>query len=188
MTKQAAVLDANVLIPENLGSFLATCAYTGCFTPVLSTLALDEVIRNFPIAKKRMRKMESAFAEYFVTPNPQLIASINLSKSPEDAHIVAAAITSSANVIVTNDSDLILEVNERTDLEFVALYPFEFLLSTIQQDSEKVCEAVKLTAQMRKKPNQWTTAQVIESLVDIGRPSNQEFIKYLTSVLAKDSS
>jgi len=39
-----ALIDANVLIPENLGSFLATCAYTGCITPVGATL------HSFPMA------------------------------------------------------------------------------------------------------------------------------------------
>lgn len=179
MTQVVAVLDANVLIPENLGSFLATCAYTGSFTPVLSTFAFNEVVRNFPIATNRMAKMESAFAEYFVTPTIQDIKQVELLNSPEDAHIVAAALVSHAQVIVTNDLAMAKEINSREDFKFEALCPFEFLVELSKTNAVAIRNAVDLMASMRKRPEQWTPVKVIDSLIDFNQPANPQFIQLL---------
>lgn len=186
MTRVVAVLDANVLIPENLGSFLATCAFTGAFTPVLSTFAFDEVIRNFPIAQNRLAKMETAFAEYIVTPTPQNIKLVKLSKSPEDAHIVAAAQLSKAQVIVTNDIALTREINAREDFEFEALSTNEFLLRLSQTSAVAIRDAVVLMASMRKRPEQWTPVKVIDSLTDFDQAANFQFIRLLNEMFPKD--
>jgi len=186
MTQTIAVLDSNVLIPENLGSFLATCAYTGSFTPVLSTFAFDEVVRNFPIANNRMAKMESAFAEYFVTPTIQEIKQVKLWNSPEDAHIVAAALISKAQVIVTKDLALTQEINAQEDFELKALSPFEFLVELSQTNAIAIRNAVALMASMRKRPEQWTPVKVIESLIDFDQLANSQFIQSLNEMFTGD--
>jgi predicted nucleic acid-binding protein len=186
MMRVVAVLDANVLIPETLGSFLATCAYTGAFTPVLSTLALDEVVRNFPVTKNRMAKMEIAFADYMVTPSLQSIGQVTLMSSPEDSHILAAAQISKAHVIVTNDLALTREVNNREDFEFSALSSFEFLLLVIQTNGVEIRNAVELMASLRKRPTQWAPVNVIESLAEFEHPDNRQFINVLREMFQED--
>jgi predicted nucleic acid-binding protein len=186
MTRIVAVLDANVLIPENLGSFLATCAYTGAFTPVLSTLAFDEVVRNFPVTKNRMAKMETAFADYMLTPTLQSIGQVTLMSSPEDSHIVAAAQISKAHVIVTNDIALTREVNGSKDFEFSALSSFEFLLLLAQTKDIEIRDALALMASLRKRPTQWTPSKVIDSLIDLNQPANRQLIQILREKFSDD--
>jgi predicted nucleic acid-binding protein len=186
MTQIVAVLDANVLIPETLGSFLATCAYTGAFTPVLSTLTLDEVVRNFPETKNRMSKMETAFAEYMLTPSSQSIGQVTLVSSPEDSHIVAAAQMSKAHVIVTNDLALTREVNNREDFEFSSLSSFEFLLLVAQKNDVEIRDAAELMASLRKRPAQWKPSKVIDSLIDLKQPANLQFIQILREKFSDD--
>lgn len=188
MTRLVAVLDANVLIPENLGSFIATCAYTETFTPVLSAQILDEVARNFPSTQNRIQKMSEVFAQYFVSPSGFEISRIQLLKSPEDRHVVAAASLSKANVIVTSDVNLINEINSRADFEFTAQYPYEFLSILANEEPGPFREAVELVAHLRKRPTQWTVPKVIGSLKDIGKPWNQEFLGILIELFSAPSA
>jgi predicted nucleic acid-binding protein len=181
-----AVLDANVLVPENLGSFLATSAFTGLFTPVISLIAIDEVIRNFPIAENRMNNTKNAFASQIISLSTEQIASVSLKTSPEDAHIVAAAIATKANVIVTSDVALLQEVNELDELKVSALYPFEFLTLSAFGNPRAMKSSVELMTRMRKKPSPWTSKLVIQSLIDESKPWNAEFIRILERIVANE--
>jgi predicted nucleic acid-binding protein len=162
-----ALIDANVLIPENLESFLATCAYTGCITPVGATVVLEEVVRNQPNSRNRMKNMFDFFSNDIVQILPTEIDKIPTVVNRKDAHLVVAAEKSDSNFIITNDSALTVEVASG-DFEFVCIGPWEFLLLVAQAQPYSISAMVEEIAHKRRDPNQWTVDEVWDLILRNG--------------------
>ena len=107
--KFKAVLDTNVIYPIVIRDLLFWFAYYELYTPKWSANIFEEwkdvMIRkgiSNEDADKRVNKANTAFPDAFVLNYEGLIANLTL-PDEKDRHVLAAAIKSNANVIVTNN-------------------------------------------------------------------------------------
>ena len=103
------VLDTNVIYPLATRDLLFWFAHYELFTPKWSTHIFDEwenVMRRKGLQKdeieKRLRTANLAFPDALVKNYESLIKGLNL-PDENDRHVLAAAIKTNANVIVTNN-------------------------------------------------------------------------------------
>jgi predicted nucleic acid-binding protein len=133
-----AVLDANVLYPFLVRDVLLSLADAGLYRPLWTERINHEWTRN--LIEKRPEKaaqiaatvevMNEAFPEALVGHYEDLIGGLQLPDA-NDCHVLAAAIRSKADVIVTdNTKDFPAPVLERYDLD--ARTADEFLLNTVE--------------------------------------------------------
>src|SRR5262249_48813996 len=110
---QTAVLDACVLIRNGVRDFLLWVAEAGAFTPVWSDMIHEEWMRNrkakfgdsVQAIDNARTQMETAFPGANFEPDPTVLKSLRL-PDPDDVHVVATAVSASADTIVTyNQSD-----------------------------------------------------------------------------------
>ncbi|GGH18005.1 PIN domain-containing protein [Sphingobacterium alkalisoli] len=104
-----AVLDTNVIYPVIIRDLLLWFAHYDMYTPKWSANIFEEwktvmVRKGIPEeeAKKRIQAPNAAFPDAFVLNYEGIIPSLTL-PDPNDCHVLAAAIKSNANVIVTNN-------------------------------------------------------------------------------------
>ncbi len=103
-----AVLDACVLYPTVLREILSGCASAGLYEPVFSERILNEWVRATVklgpaaqvIAEAEAAAMRRAFPHAMTRAQPGLEARLLL-PDPNDVHVLAVAIASHADVIVT---------------------------------------------------------------------------------------
>ncbi|WP_322779938.1 PIN domain-containing protein [Frankia sp. Cas4] len=113
----SALLDTCVLVPSRARDVLLEIASTGAYRPLWSTEILDELDRTLrTLLGKRgtspeeidayltrlTRQMKTAFPDALVTDWEPLVPTIHL-PDPDDRHVVAAARTGRADVIVTDN-------------------------------------------------------------------------------------
>jgi predicted nucleic acid-binding protein len=103
------VLDTNVIYPIEIRDVLFWFAFYELFTPKWSKHVFDEwhqVMLNKHAseeeAQRRIEKAHLAFPDALVLNYEPLIAGLTL-PDPKDCHVLAAAIKTNANVIVTNN-------------------------------------------------------------------------------------
>src|SRR5690606_10655716 len=103
------VLDTNVIYPLEIRDLLFWFASYELFTPKWSKHIFTEwetVMRRHGIAdeeiKKRIDKTNQAFPDALVTNYESLVDSLDL-PDENDKHVLAAAIKTNANIIVTNN-------------------------------------------------------------------------------------
>lgn len=103
------VLDANILVPIVYRDILLWFAHYDLFTPKWSKNILSEwerVMKKMQVPEveiiKRLSWPNQAFPDALVTNYEELIESLTL-PDPKDRHVLAAAIKTNANVIVTNN-------------------------------------------------------------------------------------
>src|SRR5690606_24098602 len=103
------VLDTNVIYPIDIRDLLFWFAYYDLYTPKWSNHIFDEwddVMERKgvpePERKKRMERANLAFPDALVSNYTGLIDGLSL-PDPKDCHVLAAAIKTNANVIVTNN-------------------------------------------------------------------------------------
>ncbi len=102
------VLDACVLYPTVLRELLLGAAEAGLFTPLCSARILEEWARavecNLPdqaaVARTEIALLKSRWPEIEVPAKPDLQARLVL-PDPDDTHVLTAAITGRATVLVT---------------------------------------------------------------------------------------
>lgn len=105
------VLDTNVIYPIDVRDILLWFAHHELYTPKWSGHILDEltkVMRSRKISEEKIQEqvksINDAFPDALVTGYEYLIETVTL-RDVKDRHILAAAIKSNANVIVTNNLD-----------------------------------------------------------------------------------
>lgn len=103
------VLDTNVIYPIEIRDILLWFAHYGLYTPKWSKHIFDEwenVMRRKGIREeeitKRLGTVQQAFPDAFVENYESLIGGLKL-KDEKDCHVLAAAIKTNANIIVTNN-------------------------------------------------------------------------------------
>ncbi len=137
MTPAIALLDANVLYPAPLRDLLMQLAVSGLFQARWSSEIEDEWMRNLlavrPELSARIARtqavMRRAIPDALVTGYAPRIAGLSL-PDPDDRHVLAAATTAAADVIVTfNLKDFPADVLAPYGLE--ARHPDAFLQSFI---------------------------------------------------------
>lgn len=141
-----AFLDANVLYPAELRSFLMYLAVPGIYRAKWSAEVHEEWMSNLLLNRtdlirdklERTRElMDSHVPDALVTGYQNLVAGLNLPDA-NDRHVLAAAIRGKASVIITNNvqdfpaSELkMYDIEAQTPDEFIThlihLYPAEVL-------------------------------------------------------------
>jgi len=103
------VLDTNVIHPIDVRDLIFWFAHYELFTPKWSKHIFDEwenLLRQKGVhedeIKKRTGKANAAFPDAMVENYESLINAIEL-PDPKDCHVLAAAIKTNANIIVTNN-------------------------------------------------------------------------------------
>jgi hypothetical protein len=145
-----AFLDASVLYPVSLRNLLMRLTLDGLYQARWSASVHEEwiraVLRDHPhIPPSRLREMRDAMddraEDSLVTGYETLIDSLTL-PDPNDRHVLAAAITAHADVIVTcNLRDFPEEALDPFDIE--AQHPDEFIRHMLDLAPIAVVDAVR---------------------------------------------
>lgn len=159
MASSAVIYDACVLYPSALRDFLIQLAMTDLFKARWTNRIHDEWIRNLlknrPDLKserleKTRRLMNSTVRDCLVEEYEHLIESVEL-PDQNDRHVLAAAIHSDSDVIVTfNLKDFPIKVLREYKIR--AQHPDDFVLSLFDLDLVAVCKAAQQHRERLKNP------------------------------------
>ncbi len=167
-----AVLDTNVLFPLFCRDILLWFAYYDLYTPKWSAHIFDEwqdVMRRHDMPEEKIQRqlfvVKDAFPDALVTSYEPIIPSLEM-KDEKDRHVLAAAIKTNANVIVTNNlkdfnNDYLATFN------LTAKSPDDFLTDTIDLNQKTAIEAFKAMVLQKKNPP-LTELEVLEVLKKSG--------------------
>jgi predicted nucleic acid-binding protein len=159
MANYTAIYDACVLYPAPLRDLLIQLGLTGLFRPRWTEEIHEEWIRN--VLKKRpdlsreqltrtKQLMNQAIQDCLVTDYQPMIEGLKL-PDPDDRHVLAAAIHTRAEVIVTfNYKDFPQTILAKYNI--VAEHPDEFIGHLIDLNQNAVALAVKKQRQRLKNP------------------------------------
>jgi predicted nucleic acid-binding protein len=171
-----ATYDACVLHPAGLRDLLVRLATTGLFRAHWSTDILDEMVRS--ILRRRLdltaaqldrtrELMCNAVADCLTTGYEELIDGLHL-PDPGDRHVLAAAIRSGSQVIVTeNLTDFPADVLETYNIE--AQTPDVFVLHLIDLSPRSVFGALEAQAADLRNPPM-SVDELLERLSSSGLP------------------
>lgn len=160
-TKSAliALLDANVLYPASLRSFMLYIAAEGLFEPKWTDAIQDEWILNVLEKRKDLKMadlervksaMNGAFPDANVIDYEELIAGLKL-PDKKDRHVLAAAIKESANLIVThNQKDFPNDLLQLYKLELCT--PDELVMHLLDMNTAAVKKALNAQVKSLKNP------------------------------------
>ncbi len=170
------VLDACVLYPARLRDLLMHLGLAGLYQPKWSAVIHDEWRRNLLLQRSDINPealarttdlMNLALPDANVTGFETLIEGISL-PDPDDRHVLAAAIRSNADVIVTlNLKDFPSGVLAGFGIE--ALHPDDFISDLFDLNHSVALNAVRLQRNALKKPPM-TTEEFLEMLLKQGLP------------------
>lgn len=151
------VLDACVLVPIQLCDTLLRVADTGIFQPIWSDAILDETRRTLANklnlsaqkAERRVTRMRSAFPLAVVEDFQDLMR--DLTNDPKDRHVLAAAIKSGSDTIVTaNLRDFPPVALDEWGIR--AVHPDEFLCELLGENQSMVVGCLQRQRSDYKKP------------------------------------
>lgn len=178
-----AVLDTNVIFPVVIRDLLFWFAYYELYTPKWSENIFEEwktvMLRkgvDETEAQKRVQKANIAFPDALVKNYEGMISDLKL-PDEDDRHVLAAAIRTNANVIVTNNlKDFPSEYLDSFGLK--AKSADDFLTDIIDLNQEKAIEAFKEMVLNRKNPAM-DEYQVLESLRKNGLKDTADYLHAL---------
>ena len=152
------VLDTNVIYPIEIRDLLFWFAYYDMYTPKWSAHIFDEwrdvmKRKNIPEveANRRIQKANSAFPDALVTNYSKLINGLVL-PDPKDRHVLAAAIKTNANLIVTNNIKDFPETY-LSSYGLSAKTADDFLTDSIDLNPEQATKAFKEMVLNRRNPD-----------------------------------
>ena len=152
------VLDTNVIYPIEIRDLLFWLAYYDLYTPKWSIHIFKEwesVMKRKGVdakeIEKRVSRANEAFPDALVNNYDKLIVGLKL-PDPDDRHVLAAAIKTNANVIVTNN---IKDFPEEYLASFglVAKTADDFLTDIIDLNPEEATKAFKELVLNRTNPD-----------------------------------
>lgn len=178
-----AVLDTNVIFPVVIRDLLFWFAYYELYTPKWSENIFEEwkivMIRkgvDEAEAQKRVQKANIAFPDALVKNYKGLIGDLKL-PDEDDRHVLAAAIRTNANLIVTNNlKDFPSDYLDSFGLK--AKSADDFLTDIIDLNQGKAIEAFKEMVLNRKNPAM-DEYQVLESLRKNGLKDTADYLHAL---------
>lgn len=151
-------LDTNVIFPIEIRDLLFWFAHDDLFTPKWSKHIFDEwedVMRRKNVSEdeiaKRINWTNLAFPDAIVENYELLIEGLEL-PDPKDCHVLAAAIKTNANIIVTNNLKDFPE-------EYLATYGLsaksadDFLIETIDLNQEVAVNSFRKLVLNRRDPD-----------------------------------
>lgn len=170
--KFKAILDTNVIFPIIIRDLLLWFAHYDLYTPKWSEGIFSEwktVMLRKGIAEdeadKRINKVNCAFPDALVQNYEPLIDHLEL-KDPNDRHVLAAAIKSNSNVIVTNNLKDFPEEYLKT-FGLTAKTADDFLTDIIDLNPEIAIKAFKEMVLNKRNPAM-DEYEVLESLRKVG--------------------
>jgi predicted nucleic acid-binding protein len=190
MSSFGVVLDANVLFPASLRDTLLRVADTGLYRLQLTDDILEEMRRN--LVKKGMAEMKAQrlvqvikdiYQDAFVTGHHLLIDS--MPNEEKDKHVLAAAVKSGAQVIVTQNLKDFPD-KALAPFEITAQSPDEFLIHLFYLDRDLVIRILlEQAGELRNPPRSVyevldTLAQHVPKFADLIRTalrSEQEYLE-----------
>ena len=186
-----AFLDANVLYPADLRSFLMFLAVPGIFRAKWSDDVHEEWISNLlerrpDLTRAQLERtrqlMDKHAPDALVTGYRQLVPALNL-PDPNDRHVLAAAVRGGASVIVTNNTkDFPAEALEEFEIE--AQTPDEFVHHLIDLYPDEVIQAAEMhRASLRNPPK--TREEYLNTLE---RQGLTESVAVLRGLWGRDSN
>lgn len=142
MAELVAVLDADVLVPILVCDLLLTAFDHDLYQPVVTPKILDEVERNLIRAhpalpadrlRARVDDMRAALRRHTLADSDagSAVAGVNA----KDRHVVAAALVSDAQVVVTNDRRLRREIADLGS-SLRAVSADEFAVTLMDSDTQ----------------------------------------------------
>lgn len=157
MTKLRVVLDACVLFPMYLRDTLLSTADEDLYLPYWSHKIIDEVIGNLvkggtlsqEKAKNLERTIQRAFPEAMVEVPVALEQA--MTNDPKDRHVLAAAVTAGADIIVTNNLKDFRE-NDLAPWNIIAQSPDEFLSDLLDEYPDSIVDLLQQQSQKYKNP------------------------------------
>lgn len=163
-----AVIDACALYPASLRDTLLTAAEFRLYKVRITDDILEEVRRNLAQdrmseenAQKLVTTIKEKFAEEVVTRHKALIDAMPINS--KDRHVLAAAVVSSADIIVTqNLRDFPNE--QLSQFEIEAISPDAFLLDLFNIDPERMKRVLIKQAGRLRKPAM-TVTEVLNVLI-----------------------
>lgn len=163
-------LDTNVLYPASLADTLLRLAEADVTRPHWSGDVMAELERNLAQritaqkAARRCRAMEEAFPEAMVTGYEGIIE--GMENDPKDRHVLAAAVHSDCEVIVTfNLQDF--PDSALAPHHLVAVHPDDFLLDQLDLYPQAVRRSLERQASATARPH-LTLLHLIEGFEQIG--------------------
>ena len=182
MQKIIVVYDACVLYPAPLRDLLMHLAITSLYQAKWTNEIHDEWIRNVLANRKDLKRsqlertrelMNKHVLDCLVEGYEHLISSLKL-PDPDDRHVLAAAIHSSASIILTyNLKDF--PVNALSKYGIKAQHPDKFLAQLIDIQPDVLCGAIKrLRASLKNPP-----VSVDKYLEILEKQSLSSFVKSL---------
>ena len=178
--KFKADLDTNVIFPIVIRDLLFWFAYYELYTPKWSATIFEEwkevMIRkgvSLEEANKRTQRANLAFPDALVTNYEKLIDSLEL-PDVKDRHVLAAAIKSNANVIVTNNLKVFPE-EYLNSFGVKAKSADDFLTDIIDLNPEIAIKAFKEMVLNRKNPKM-DEFEVLESFRKVGLNDTANYI------------
>ncbi|MGC1203293.1 MAG: PIN domain-containing protein [Flavobacteriaceae bacterium] len=152
------VLDTNIIYPIEIRDLLFWFAHYDLFTPKWSNHIFDEwedVMARKGVAKREIEKRTNfanlAFPDALVINYEPLIDGLTL-PDEKDRHVLAAAIKTNANVIVTNN---LKDFPEKYLASFglVAKSADDFIADIIDLNHDKAIEAFRKLVLNRRNPD-----------------------------------
>ena len=187
MASFTVVYDASVLDPAPLRDFLMWLALTDLFKARWTDEIHDEWIRNvlknrpdLTLAQLTRTKnlMNANVRDCLVTGYSSLIPALEL-PDPDDRHVLAAAIRSRADFIVTfNLKDFPSTALDAYGVE--AIHPDEFIQNLIDLDPLTVSQAAQRQLSTLKNPP-LTQDKYLDTLFKQGLPQSTERLRELLS-------
>jgi predicted nucleic acid-binding protein len=178
--KFTCVLDTNVIHPIIIRDLLFWFAYFDLFTPKWSKHIFDEwkrLLQNKGETDveiiKRIGKAQRAFPDALVDNYEPLIPGLTL-PDENDCHVLAAAIKTNANVIVTNN----LKDFPKEYLNSFGLTPKsadDFITDTIDLNPTKAVEAFKMMVLNKTKPD-LNEFELLEQLRENGLVNSANYL------------
>lgn len=175
-----AVLDACVLYPAPLRDLLMSLAADGLYRAKWSQQIHDEWTRNLlknrkDLTPEQMERcctcMNAAVPDSLVTGYEDLIDSLTL-KDPDDRHVLAVAIRSNADSIVTfNQKDF--DETELSKFDLYSEHPDEFICNVIETYTPKVISTVREMRARLSNPAK-PADEFLETLRNQGLPQSVE--------------
>jgi predicted nucleic acid-binding protein len=151
--------DACVLYPAPLRDLLLHLALTDLFHAKWSDAIHEEWMRNIlanrpDLTRAQLNRtrelMNTHIRDCLVTGYEKIMPTLSL-PDPNDNHVLAAAITASASVIVTyNLKDFPAKIINKYEIE--AQHPDEFIANLLDEAPGAVCNAIRTLRTNLKKP------------------------------------
>ncbi len=181
--KFTCVLDTNVIFPVEIRDLLFWFAHFELYTPKWSKHIFDEwidVMRRKGVShdeiEKRTSKANAAFPDALVTNYEALIESLDL-PDEKDRHVLAAAIKTNANLIVTNNlEDFPQRILDAYSLS--AKSADDFLTDIIDLNHDTAVEAFRRMVLNRTNPDMDEFA-VLDSLRRNGLKDTADYLHSL---------